>query len=47
MRRAALGAGHGGELLEAIDRVLDTGEPLTERDLSVTLNTDRARVVDS
>lgn len=36
----------GGELLEAIDRVLDTGEPLTERDLSVTLSTDRARVVD-
>ena len=35
-----------GELLEAIDRVLDTGEPLTERDLSVTLSTDRARVVD-
>ena len=36
----------GGELLEAIDRVLDTGEPLTERDLSVTLSTDRTRVVD-
>ena len=35
-----------GELLEAIDRVLDTGEPLTERDLSVTLSTDRTRVVD-
>ena len=35
-----------GELLEAIDRVLDTGEPLTKRDLSVTLSTDRTRVVD-
>ena len=36
----------GGELLEAIDRVLDTGHPLTERDLSITLGTDRIRVVD-
>ena len=36
----------GGELLEAIDRMLDTGAPLTERDLSIALSTDRTRVVD-
>ena len=36
----------GGELLEAIDRMLDTGAPLTERDLSIALSTDRTCVVD-
>ena len=36
----------GCELLEAIDRVLDTGVPLTERDLSITLSTNRPRIVD-
>ena len=35
-----------GELLDAFDRVLDTGEPLTERALPVTLDTGRTRVVD-
>ena len=35
-----------GELLDAVDRVLDTAEPLTERALPVTLNTGRTRVVD-
>ena len=36
----------GGELLDAFDRVLDTGEPLTERALPVALDTGRTRVVD-
>ena len=35
-----------GELLDAIDRVLDTSEPLTERALPITLDTGRARFVD-
>ena len=35
-----------GELLDAFDRVLDTEEPLTERALTVTLDTGRTRVVD-
>ena len=35
-----------GELLDAVDRVLDTAEPLTERALPVTLGTGRTRVVD-
>ena len=35
-----------GELLDAVDRVLDTAEPLTERALPVTLDTGRTRVVD-
>ena len=35
-----------GELLDAFDRVLDTGEPLTERALAITLDTGRTRVVD-
>lgn len=35
-----------GELLDALDRVLDTGEPLTERALAITLDTGRTRVVD-
>ena len=34
------------ELLDAFDRVLDTGEPLTERALPVTLDAGRTRVVD-
>ena len=34
------------ELLDALDRVLDTGEPLTERALPITLDTGRTRVVD-
>ena len=35
-----------GELLDAVDRVFDTAEPLTERALPVTLNTGQTRVVD-
>ena len=35
-----------GELLEAVDRVRDTGEPLTERALSITLYAGQTRVVD-
>ena len=35
-----------GELLDAFERVLDTGEPLTERALPVNLDTGRTRAVD-
>ena len=35
-----------GELLEAIERVLDTGAPLTERALPITLHAGQTRVVD-
>lgn len=35
-----------GELLDALDRVLDTEEPLTERALPITLDTGQTRVVD-
>ena len=35
-----------GELFDAIERVLDTAAPLTERALPITLDTGRTRVVD-
>ena len=35
-----------GELLDAVDRVLDTSEPLTERALPLTLDTGHTRFVD-
>ena len=35
-----------GELLDAVDRVLDTSEPLTERALPIALDTGHTRIVD-
>ena len=35
-----------GELIDAVDRVLHTAEPLTERALPIILDTDQTRIVD-